>query len=724
MLSHLGKASLRELSVLDRVKLLLLLGTTLAAPTAVMAAEAAVETTMATEAAGAAADAGNDAAQASGPVRDDAHPEVSDEIIVTAPFQRDRFGLLTNVSVLDGTELTRELRGTIGETLTAQAGVSASYFGPNASRPILRGFQGERVRVLTDGIGSFDVSNTSADHAVVINPLLAERIEVLHGPTSLLYGSSAIGGVVNVIDTRIPRHLNDEPVHVEGIVGYGSAASDFNGSGTADIRLGSNLVLHFDGSYLNAGDTRIGGFVLSEPLREAAIANGADDVAALKGRIPNTSAETWTFGAGLAWIGETGNIGLAISQYDSNYGVPIRWSLEPGVESEAVRLDVQQTRLDARAEFELGDGFLQFLRFRYGFADYQHSEIAEDGAIGTTFFNNSMEGRLELVQADRNGWKGAFGVQFVTRDFDAVGDEAFVPRNFSTQIGAFLLQEATFGSVKGEFAFRIENSSVAASTIGINRSFTPVSVSGGASVPLFNEDWRIGIDIAYAERAPSPEELLSDGPHVATQAYEVGNPDFRIESSIGGELVLRGKGSGFSFEASAFYNNFNNFIYEQQTGEVIDDLPVFQYLQADAVYWGFEIQGNAKVADFGDWSLNASALADYVNAEIDTVGPAPRIPPFRIRGGLDLGKDDLTFHAEAEYGAEQTRVADFETTTPAYTLVNASITWTPWVDKPGIYFVLSANNLLNENIRRAASFLKDYAPTPGRDFRATLRFAF
>lgn len=716
--------------MIDRVKLLLLACTALAAPVAATAAttDAATNDAGTEVAAETAADAGADqGAAGSGATkvqRDDAHPEVSDELIVTAPYYRDRFNLLTNVSVLDGTVLTRELRGTIGETLAAQAGVTGSYFGPNASRPILRGFQGERVRVLTDGIGSFDVSNTSVDHAVAINPLLAERIEVLHGPTSLLYGSSAIGGVVNVIDTRIPRRVGDEPIHVEGLVGYGSAANEFNGSATADIKLTSNLVLHFDGSYLSAGDLSVGGFLLSEPLREEAIANGAFEVAELKDTLLNTSAETWNVGAGLAWIGETGNIGIAISQYDNNYGVPIRWSLEPDGESEAVRIDMQQTRLDARAEFEMGDGFFEYLKFRYGYADYQHAEVEESGEIGTTFLNKSMEGRLELVQADRNGWKGALGLQFFTRDLDAVGEEAFVPRNTTSSVGFFTLQEKTFGPVRGEFAFRVESVGVSSATTGVDRSFTPVSVSAGASVPLFSDNWRLGVDLAYAQRAPSAEELLANGPHLATQAFEIGDPTLDTESSFGGELVLRGKGDNFTFEASFFYNNFSNFIYEAQTGEILDDLPVFQFFQDGAVYWGFEIQGTATLANFGDWALNANLLTDYVNAEIDNAGPAPRIPPLRVRGGFDIGKEDLTFQLEAEYVTEQTRVAEFETETPAYTLLNASITWTPWMDKPGIYFVFAANNLLNEDARRATSFLKDYAPLPGRDFRASLRFAF
>ncbi len=706
-----------------RQKFSLLLGAALV-PAAVLAlpVAAAEVTGAATDDAASVEAVPTQTAAATTGVHDDAHPQVSDDIIVTAPFARDRFGLLTGVSVLDGATLTREKRGTIGETLTSQAGVSATYFGPNASRPILRGFQGERVRVLTDGIGSFDVSNTSVDHAVTINPLTAERIEVLRGPSVLMYGSSAIGGIVNVIDTRIPRHVPTEPVHIEAMGDYGTAANEFNGSAIVDVPLTANLVLHFDGSYLNADDMKIGGYVLSQPLREAAIANGAFEVAALKGSIPNTAAETWNIAGGLAFIGESGNGGIAVSQYNNTYGVPIRYSIDPAIESEAVTIAMEQTRVDARAEFETGGGFVQQVKLRYGFADYQHSEIAEDGTIGTTFYNQGQEARIEFVQTQRGGWKGAFGAQLVTRNVDVIGDEAFLPRNATTQIGAFLLEEATFGVVKAEFGARIENSQVSAAMTGFSRSFTPLSASIGASVPI-GDNWRIGLDLAHTERAPSAEELLADGPHGGTQAYEIGDPDFAIERSNGAELVLRGKGQGFTLEASAFYDQFSNFIYAQDTGAFIDDLPVYQALQADATYWGFEIQGTATITQISDWTLSANALADYVHAEIDSVGPAPRIPPFRVRGGVDFGNDAVTLQAEIEVGAAQDRVATFETTTPSYTLVNASATWTPWENRPGTYFIFAINNILDADARRAASFLKDYAPVPGRDFRLSFRVA-
>jgi len=227
------------------------------------------------------------------------HGTVSAEIIVTAPYARDRATALSGVTVLQGTDLTRELRGTIGETLSRQAGVSSTSFGPNASRPILRGFQGERIRILNDGIGSFDVSNTSVDHAVVINPQLAERIEVLRGPASLLYGSSAIGGVVNIVDKRIPREVPTEPVHLDVLGSFGSSATERNISGVVEVPVTDRIVLHADGSFAESDDLRIGGFVLSRPVRAAALASGdpaVRDIAVLDGRLPNSAARTWAAG--------------------------------------------------------------------------------------------------------------------------------------------------------------------------------------------------------------------------------------------------------------------------------------------------------------------------------------------------------------------------------------------------------------------------------------------
>ena len=384
------------------------------------------------------------------------------EIIVTAPVRQSETDVLQGTSILTGEELTRQLRPTIGETLARQPGVSASSFGPNASRPILRGFQGERIRVLTDGIGSIDVSNTSVDHAVIIDPLLSERIEVLRGPSALLFGSSAVGGVVNVVDTRIPRSVPEKGYRVNGIANYGSAADERSGGLAGDVAVGEHLVLHADGSYLKSGDLRTGkGYLLSGPARAAALSQvglpqdvepGEDAIdfagsAALRRRLPNSAAETWTAGVGASIITDAGSLGVSYSHYDSLYGVPIRFATEVGQEQEAPRLDVVQNRFDVRAEVNTGGGFLDKIRFRAGQASYRHFELEEDNSVGTAFYNKGLEGRLELVQANRGGWQGASGVQFFNRIFDVAGEEAFLPKNETNQTGFFTLQQYSSGGM-------------------------------------------------------------------------------------------------------------------------------------------------------------------------------------------------------------------------------------------------------------------------------------
>ncbi|WP_156679541.1 TonB-dependent receptor [Sphingomonas profundi] len=661
------------------------------------------------------------------------------EIIVTAPFQRDRADVLSGVAILQGADLTQALRPTIGETLARTPGVSATSFGPNASRPVLRGLQGERVRVLTDGIGSIDVSNTSVDHAVVIDPLLADRVEVLRGPAALLYGSAAIGGVVNVIDKRIPRAVPDEPIHIDAIASYGSAADERSIAGAADVPVGKMIVLHADGSYLKTDDLRIGGHVLSRQARAEALASAAaapdDEIdfaasAALKNRLPNSAGETWTAGVGAAIITDTGNFGIAYSHYDSLYGVPIRYATAPGQEQEAPRLDLKQNRIDARTEVQTGGGILQTIRGRFGYASYRHFELEEDGSIGTAFYNKGLEGRLELVQADHGAWKGASGVQYFSRDFNVVGEEAFLPRNDTRQIGIFTLQQLDFGRLKLEAGGRYEHSSLQGKPTvdqpqfaDTRRSFDAFSASAGASYGLGGQ-WRLGVNLSRTERAPSAEELFANGPHAGTEAFEIGDPDFRKERSYGVEAVLRGRGDGYTFEASAYHNWFSNFIYEDRTGAIEDGLPVYQGRQADARYYGFEAQGSLDLAKVGAVTLRADGLADYVHAQIKSVGPAPRIPPLRLLGGIGATSPKIDGRVEVEWTDDQNRLSALETETDGFTLVNATIALRPWGAERPLSFAFSANNIFDVNARRHASFLKDFAPLAGRDFRITARASF
>lgn len=661
----------------------------------------------------------------------DPHDGAEQEIVVTG-FARNRADILSGVSVVSGEELARELRPNIGDTLARQAGVSATSFGPSASRPVLRGFQGDRIRVLTDGIGSFDVSSTSVDHAVAINPLTAERIEVLRGPTVLLFGSSAIGGVVNVIDTRIPRHIPAEPVHVEGLLTYGSAANERSGNVGVDASLGGGFVLHLDGNYSRTSDLRVGGFVLTPALRAQAAASPdpeIQDLATLRDRLPNSASEASEFAAGLAWIDGQNNVGFSVSRYDNRYGIPIRYSLDPAIEAEGPTLDVRQTRVDGRAEIDAGDGFIDLVRFRGGYADYRHFEVEDTGEIATTFLSEGVEGRLEAVQSTRNGWGGGFGVQYFHRDFSVDGEEKFLPANRTSQIGLFALQTFDLGAFRAEAGARYEHTSQRADAdidLGnpdLSRSFDTISGSIGGSLQIA-PGVRFGINASHSQRAPSAEELFANGPHAGTQAFEIGDPDFVAERSWGLEGTLRANGSGFSFSASIFHSWFDNYIYQQPTGAIEDDLPVFQYRQADARYFGIELEGSVRVARIGGTTLNVDGVADYVRATIDAVGPAPQIPPFRLLGGIEAQSRFVDGRVEVEHVTGQDRVAAFETTTPGYTMVNASLSVHPFGEDNGSTLTLSANNIFDVTARRHASVLKDYAPLAGRDIRLTARFAF
>jgi iron complex outermembrane receptor protein len=700
---------------------ILLAGTAMMLPAAAFAQPA--------EDAPSAADAAADAQPPAAPA--DFHDPEEGDIVVTG-FRRDREDILSGTSVVSGLELSRELRPTIGETLARQPGVSATSFGPNASRPVLRGFQGERVRVLTDGIGSLDASNTSVDHAVAINPLTADRIEVLRGPAALLFGSAAIGGVVNVIDARIPRRIPDEAVHVEGIATYGSAADERSLNGALDVPLGKDFVLHFDGNYSKTNDLEIGAFVLSEPLRAQASASpdaAVRDLAGLRGRLPNTAAETSDFAVGAAYVGHGHNVGFSVNRYDSLYGIPIRFSLDPGGEAEAPRIDVKQTRADARAEFDLGEGFAESLRFRAGYSDYRHDELEESGEIGTTFLNKGLEGRLEVVQATRGGWGGGFGVQYFRRSLSVVGEEKFLPPNKTAQAGLFAVQSYEDGPVRAEVGARFERQTVSAradADLGnpaMERRFNALSGSLGGSYEVA-KGVRLGLNASHSQRAPSAEELFANGPHAGTQSFEIGEPDLTKERSWGLEATFNASGDGYSLGASVFRSWFGDYIFEQRTGAVEDSLPVFRIMQADARYFGVEIEGSVRVARLGKFALNLDAVADYVRATIDSSGPAPRIPPFRLMGGIEAQSDKLQGRLEAEWVDGQDRLAPLETRTRGFTVVNASVSFRPFRGHRDTNITLSANNLFDVDARRHASFLKDVAPLAGRDIRISAHASF
>jgi iron complex outermembrane receptor protein len=666
-----------------------------------------------------------------------AHPDTDQAIVVTG-VRRAAGDVLGGVSIVDKEELQHNVRPSIGETLASQPGVTASSFGPTASRPILRGLQGERVRILSDGIGTLDLSSSDPDHQVTINPLTAERIEVLRGPSALLFGSSAIGGVVNVIDTRIPRSVPDEPVRVDALLEYGSAANERSGNVSVDVPLGGHFVAHADGAYSKYDDLEIGGFVLSKDLREQALASPDPDIqalASLKGKLPNTAGRIADIAGGLAYVDGDLNIGFSVSHHTFRYGVPIRFSLDPDEQAEQPTLNGRQTRADARVNIPIG-GFFKILEFRGGISKYHHDELEPDGAIGSSFFTKGGEMRADVVQTDRGGWSGTSGVQFLDQRVHLSGDEKYLPDSTNRQFGFFTLQSLVRGPIRFEAGLRIESAKLHADEdeiiagfggpIGaapISNSYTPISGSLGANYE-FAKDWRAGLSISHSERAPAIDELFSNGPHGGSESFNIGDPNLKKEVSNSIEFSVHHVVGPLHVQGSVYYSRFSNFIFQAPTGEVRDGLPVYTYREGKANYYGFELQGDAKFGKALGIDWGGELVTDAVHATIKGFGPAPLIPPFRVIGALTGSRGQFDGRIEVERDFAHNRTAPIETDTAGFTLVNASLDYHPFAANPELTLSLQGNNLFDVDARRSTSILKDYAPLAGRDIRLSARVSF
>jgi iron complex outermembrane receptor protein len=667
-----------------------------------------------------------------------AHPDEDQAIVVTG-VKRAAGDILGGVSVIDKELLAHEARTSIGETLQSQPGVTASSFGPTASRPILRGLSGERVRILVDGIGTLDLSSSDPDHQVTINPLTAERIEVLRGPSALLFGSSAIGGVVNVIDTRIPRSVPDNPVRVNALVEYGTAANERSGNLSVDVPLGGHFVAHADGAYTKFDDLHIGGFVLSKPLREEALASPDPDIQALadlKDKLPNTAGNIADIAGGLAYVDGDLNIGLSVGHHTFHYGVPIRFSLDPDEEAEAPVLDGRQTRADARANVPLGEGPFKIFEFRGGISKYHHDELEADGSIGSSFRTKGGELRADVVQNDRGGWGGTSGIQFLGQNVQLSGDEKYLPDSRNRQFGLFTLQSVVRGKIRFEGGLRIESAHLDADedeqiaanggpvgASSISRSFTPVSGSLGANYE-FVSGWRAGLSLSHSERAPAIDEVFANGPHGGSETFEKGDPTIKKEAGNSVELSVHRTSGPIHVQGSLYYSRFSNFIFQAPTGEVVDALPVFTYRQSKAKYYGFELGADARLGKALGIDWGTELVTDAVRATIRDFGPAPQIPPFRVLGAVTGSRGQVDGRIEVEHVFDQNRTAPIETDTPGYTLVNASFDWHPFAANPELTLSLQGNNLFDVDARRHTSLLKDFAPLAGRDVRLTARIAF
>ncbi len=656
--------------------------------------------------------------------------ESGEDIVVTGHALRD-MGLMAGSVELDGDDLVRAAAPQIGDVLARLPGVSATSFAPGASRPVLRGLTGDRVQVLLDGLGSIDASSVSADHGVALDTLTIDHIDVLHGPALLAFGGQAIGGAVNAIDKRIPRKLPDGPFDLTALASFDSISDGKSAGLSVDLPLAGQLAIHADASWNDSKDLRIGGNQLSAPLSAEVLdlaaqlradgdTAGADALQARacnRGRVPNSFARGTTFGAGLAFIGHGGSMGVSVQRIDNRYAIPSR----PGSGEDGVSIDMGLTRFDLRGHVDLG-GFFENLQWRGAFGDYAHSELEPDGAVGTRFARKGIESRLELVQADHGGWTGRSGVQFAHGSLGITGEEAILPANKDERLGLFTLQSVKFGKLELEAAGRLERVTIRANPIAFDRSFHLQSAAAGlAWRPL--DGFKLGVSYAHGERAPSPEELLTNGLHVATQAFEIGDPTFGRESSDGFEAYVHYETPGTRLSLTAYRTQFKGFITPLPTGGELEGFPVYQYRQLPARFTGFEAQASQRLVEWGDRSLTVDAAADYVHAQLRGVGPVPRIPPLRIQGGLEYAAPDLTLRGEVEWNAAQNRVGAFETPTDAFTLINLSATWRPLGKDGPLTLILSGENLLDRLGRRAASFTRDFVPIAGRNISLTARLA-
>jgi iron complex outermembrane receptor protein len=692
-----------------------------------------------------AAAGGADASATTEPTPGDAasaHPDEDQAIVITGT-KRPAGDVLGNVSVLDEEELAHDLKPSLGDTLKDLPGVSATSFGPSASRPILRGEQGERAPVLIDGISSLDLSSTDPDHAVTINPITAQRIEVLHGPGALLYTGSAIAGVVNVIDTRIPRSLPHD-VDADLLLNYGTAANERSANAGIDVPLGEHFVAHADGSYSKYDDLRVGGYLLSEPLRQEAEASPDPEIrklADLKDKLPNTAGRTDDIAGGLAYVDGDLNVGVSYGHHDAKYGVPIRFSLDPDVEPEVPTIDAHQDRGDLRANIPIG-GLFKIFEFRGGVSKYRHNEIEEDGVIGSRFFSNGGEMRADVVQNERGGWGGTTGFGYLSQDARIRGDEKYLPDSLKQNFGLFTLQTLEAGKVRLEAAVRVDLAHLRANpderiaelveetgedtdigAVALRRSFTAVSGSVGANYDIL-ADWRLGLSVSHSERAPSIDELFSFGPHGGSQQFLIGDPDVGIEKSNGVELSVHHTTGPIHVQGSLYYSRFSNFIFQAPTGEIEDGLPVYEYREGKADYYGFELESDMRFGNALGIAWGGELVGDATRARIKNFGNAPEIPPFRVLAGLTGSRGQVDGRLEVERVSAQHKVAPNETTTPGYTLVNASFDWHPFAANPELTLSFTGDNLFNVNARAATSDLKDYAPLAGRDIRLTARVSF
>jgi iron complex outermembrane receptor protein len=653
------------------------------------------------------------------PAANDVHPdpmhagEALEEIVITASgHERTRFDVLQSTNVLSGDTLDRAVRATLGDTLAQQPGIASSGFTAGASRPVIRGMDGPRVRVLQNGVSTGDASGVSADHQVATEPLLAERIEVVRGAGTLRYGSSAVGGVVNVIDGGIPSELRAARLGgaLRGSYDVNADARDVAGALRAEV--GGGFVLAADGLYRRSANVDIPGSSWTAAQRAA---SGPAFGSEVRGDIPNSGITAWNARIGGSRVFERGFAGASYTRNEARYGVPV------SEEGEPIDIDLAQNRYDAAGELETALGPFERADLRFTRSDYTHTEL-EGETAGTRFDNDENELRFELHQAAIGDLDGVVGFQWRSRDFRAVGAEALVPPGDSRQYALFVVEEWHAAPVGVEAGLRVERTHAAARGAP-SRSFTTWSASLGASVEP-SDATLLGVTFSRTERPPTPEELYSDGPHFASASFERGDARLSPEIAYGLELTARWRGAHASAGATFFYTHFEDFIFLLDTGAIEDDLPERVYAATDARFLGVELEGDADLAHFREAVLKLRGSLDVTRAERANGDDLPRIAPLRLRSELALESPHADASLGVEWAARQRKIASHERPTDSYVFLNASAAWRPLEALPGFSLRLELRNLLDATGRNHVSFLKEFAPLPGRSVRLTAAVEF
>jgi iron complex outermembrane receptor protein len=655
-------------------------------------------------------------------------------VISAGADAKSAFDLAQGTSLLEGDTLHRDVQSTLGETLATVPGVNATYYGPGASRPIIRGLGGDRVRMLDNGVGSLDASNVSPDHNVSVEPLLVDRIEVLRGPATLLYGSSAVGGVVNVIDNRIPSSAPAQPLSGRVEARYDSASNEQ--TGIVALTAGNqSFALQANGLRTETDDVAIPGY--ADP------ANPAD-----QGTLVNSAISTKSGSLGGTWFWAKGNAGVAVSEYDTVYGVPV---------GEPIAIDMKQRRLDFRSEITEPFAGFKSAKFRFGLADYTHAEVdTTTGRPNTTFKNKAYEGRVDLVQQEVGHLTGTMGFQVSRSDFSAIGEEVVTPQTLTTSQALFVLESYKVNpALMLQFGGRYEHQDIEVGEVDpLLPAYPNYAVASGQKhrdhgyslstglVWYPAKDYSVGFSVAYSQRLPVAQELFSNGPHGGTNAYEIGSSGLPREDSLGLDLTVRRRAGFVTGSVGAFVNRFSNFVFEQRDPDRYFDeasgsfrsypvppgdeyLPIYHFVARDAVFYGGEADLMFHLMESEAGHLHLDLGSDYVHAQQTTDDePLPRIPPLRVSAGLRYEHDRWAAGVGVRHAFRQDRVAANETETAGYTRVGADLSYRWRAAGADWELFARGTNLTDEEARVSTSFLKDVAPLPGRSLTAGVRLAF